>query len=180
METARLMGMMAAEMGLNESIAKRVGLFHDIGKALDHTIEGNHAQIGADLLKRHGESPLVWQAVGAHHGEQPPESVYAHLATAADAITAARPGARLEATAIYLKRLEKLEAIANSFKGVQKTYAVQAGREIRVFVEPSQVDDAGALLLARNIGRRIVTEMQYPGQIRVVVVREVRCVEYAR
>ncbi|MFH0879132.1 MAG: ribonuclease Y [Lentisphaerota bacterium] len=179
-EMAHLMGMMASELGLDPHIAKRVGLFHDIGKALDHQVEGNHAIIGADLLKRHAEPSIVYNAVAAHHGEAQGESLYASLAKAADAITAARPGARTETTEIYLKRLEKLEEIANSYRGVNKSYAMQAGREIRVFVEPTKIDDNEALQMARNVSKQIEQEMEYPGQIKVTVVRETRCIEYAR
>lgn len=179
-EMAHLMGMMASEIGLDPSVARRIGLLHDIGKAMDHDIEGSHALIGADYLRSHGEAPLIVNAVGAHHNEIEAESVYAILARAGDAMTAARPGARSENTEIYLKRLEKLEQIAGSYRGVEKCYAIQAGREVRVMVEPSAIDDDEALLLARNIGRQIEHDMQYPGQIKVTVVRETRCVEYAR
>ncbi len=179
-EMAHLMGMMAAELGLDSTIAKRVGLFHDLGKAIDHTVEGSHAIIGADLLKKHGEQPIVYNAVAAHHGDVEAESLYATLAAAADAITAARPGARSETTELYLKRLKDLEEIANSFKGVTKSYAIQAGRELRVIVEPSRIDDNEAMVMARNISHHIEDKMQYPGQIKVTVIRETRCIEYAK
>lgn len=179
-EVGHLMGTMAGEMGLDVNIAKRIGLFHDIGKALDHQIEGSHAMIGADLLKRHGEAQIVYNAVAAHHGEVVGESAYAPLTTAADAMTASRPGARSETTQIYIQRLEKLENIANGFRGVVKSFAIQAGREIRVLVEPSKIDDNEAMQMARNISKQIEQELQYPGQIKVTVVRETRCVEYAR
>jgi ribonuclease Y len=179
-EMAHVMGMMASELGLDPAIARRIGLLHDIGKALDHTIEGSHAIIGADLIRKHGESATVVNAVAAHHNDVEPESVYAVLTKAADAITAARPGARSETTALYLQRLEKLEAIANSFRGVNKSYAIQAGREIRVLVEPTQISDGDAVQLARNVCKRVENELEYPGQIKVTVVRETRCVEYAR
>ncbi|MBU1909981.1 MAG: ribonuclease Y [Verrucomicrobia bacterium] len=180
-ETAHLMGMMATDLGLDAAIAKRVGLFHDIGKALDHQVEGNHAIIGADLLRRCGESAAVVNAVAAHHGEvESGGNLYASLATAADAISASRPGARSETTAIYLKRLEKLEEIASSFRGVEKSYAMQAGREIRVIVEPGKIDDNEAMQMARNISKQIEQEMKYPGQIKITVIRETRCVEYAK
>jgi ribonuclease Y len=179
-EMANLMGMMASDLGLDPSIAKRVGLLHDIGKAMDHHVEGTHALIGADFLKRHGESPLVCNAVAAHHNEVEAESIYAVLTKAGDAITASRPGARTETTDIYLKRLEKLEDIANNFRGVEKCYAIQAGREIRVIVEPAKIDDNEAMQMARNISKQIEHDMEYPGQIKVTVVRETRCVEYAR
>ena len=179
-DMAYLMAMMANELGLDPMIAKRVGLFHDIGKALDHSIEGSHAVIGGDLLRKHGEVAVVYNAVAAHHGEVEAESLYSILASSADAISASRPGARSETTEIYLKRLEKLEAIANSFRGVEKSYAMQAGREIRVIVEPGKIDDNEAMQMARNISKQIEQELEYPGQIKVTVVRETRCVEYAR
>jgi ribonucrease Y len=179
-EVAQMMGIMAGEIGLDPMIAKRVGLFHDIGKALDHEVEGGHALIGADLLKRHGEQQVVVNAVAAHHEEVPAESLFAVLAAAADAISSSRPGARAETTDIYVKRLEKLETIANGFEGVNKSYAIQAGREVRVVVEPAKVDDNAAMILARNISKKIESDLQYPGQIRVTVIRETRCVEYAR
>ncbi len=179
-ETAVLMSLMAAELGLDPAIAKRVGLFHDIGKALDHQVEGNHAIIGADLLKKHGEAPVVYNAVAAHHHDLAGDSVYAALASAADAITAARPGARAENTEIYLKRLQALEELAAGHNGVERAYALQAGREIRVFVESGQLDDAAALQLAHTLSQQIELELKYPGQIKIVVVRETRYIEYAR
>lgn len=179
-EVSQLMGVMAAELGLDVSLAKRIGLLHDIGKALDHDIEGSHALIGADLLRRLGESTVVVNAVAAHHEEVPAESLYAVLAAAGDAISASRPGARSETTDIYVKRLEKLETIANGFPGVDKSYAIQAGREVRVVVQPEKVGEQEAMSLARNICRKIESDLQYPGQIKVMVVRETRCVEYAR
>lgn len=179
-EVSHLMGVMAGEMSLDVSIAKRVGLFHDIGKALDHEVEGGHAVIGADLLKRSGEPQVVINAVAAHHEEVTPESLYAFLASAADAISSSRPGARSETSDIYVKRLEKLEAIANGFEGVKKSYAIQAGREVRVVVEPTVIDDNNATILARDITKQIESDLQYPGQIRVTVIRETRAVEYAR
>jgi len=179
-EVGHLMGMMAGELQLDPMLAKRMGLYHDIGKALDHQIEGSHALIGADLLKRHGETALVCNAVAAHHGEVPGESLYAPLVTAADAMTASRPGARSETTELYVQRLEKLEQISSQFRGVIKSFAIQAGRELRVLVEPSKIDDAEAMQMARNISKQIEQELQYPGQIKVTVVRETRCVEYAK
>ncbi len=180
MEVSNLMGVMAGELGLDVTVAKRAGLFHDIGKALDHTVEGGHAIIGADLLKRHGETQVVVNAVAAHHEEVEPESVFAFLCAAADAISGSRPGARSETTDIYVKRLEKLEKIATGFAGVEKCYAIQAGREVRVLVEPAKVNDGDAMVMARNISKKIESEIQYPGQIRVVVIRETRHIEYAR
>ncbi|WFB37146.1 ribonuclease Y [Kiritimatiellota bacterium B12222] len=179
-EMAHLMGSMAAELGLDIEISKRIGLLHDIGKALTHEVEGSHAIIGADLIHKHGEKPLVVNAVAAHHREVEPESVYAHLAIAADAITAARPGARNENTHQYLQRLEDLEAIANECEGVTRSYAIQAGRELRVLVEPAVINDDEALLLARKISGRIEKELQFPGQVKVTVIRETRSIEYAR
>lgn len=179
-EMGHLMGMMASELGLDPLIARRIGLLHDLGKAMDHDIEGSHALIGADYIRKYGETPLVVNAVAAHHNEIEAESIYAILARAGDAMTAARPGARAENTEIYLKRLDKLEQIALSYRGVEKCYAIQAGREIRVIVEPKTIDDNEALLLARNISRQIEHDLQYPGQIKVTVIRETRCVEYAK
>ncbi|MCL1888838.1 MAG: ribonuclease Y, partial [Kiritimatiellaeota bacterium] len=179
-EVAALMGVLAAEMHLDTALARRVGLLHDIGKALDQSFEGPHALIGADLLRRNSEPPVVVNAVAAHHQEAEAESAYAVLCSAADAISSARPGARVESTDVYFQRLERLEAIANTFPGVAKSFALHAGREVRVIVEPAQVDDAEAQILARNISRKIEQDLQYPGQIRVIVIREKRCVEYAR
>ncbi len=179
-EVGHLMGLMAAELGLDVSMAKRIGLFHDIGKAMDHLVEGSHAIIGADLLKRNGEAQIVYNAVAAHHGDVVGESIFAPLTTAADAMTASRPGARSETTQIYIQRLEKLENLAGAFRGVVKSFAIQAGREVRVIVEPSKIDDNEAMQMARNISKQIESELQYPGQIKVTVVRETRCIEYAR
>ncbi len=179
-EVAHLMGVMAGELGLDPLVAKRIGLFHDIGKALDHEVEGGHAIIGADLLKRQGETQVVVNAVAAHHEEVDSESLYGILASAADAISSSRVGARSETSGIYVKRLEKLEQIANGFEGVDRSYAIQAGREVRVVVKPDKVDDSEAMIMARNISKKIETDLQYPGQIRVIVIRETRCVEYAK
>ena len=179
-ETAHLMGMMAAELGADPVMARRIGFFHDIGKALDHDVEGAHAAIGADFLRRHGEGAVVVNGVAAHHGDVPSDGVYGVLCAAADAISSSRPGARNENIALYIQRLETLEAIANSFPGVKKTFAVQAGREVRVLVDPEQTTDSDATVLARDIGQQITATLQFPGQIRVVVIREVRCVEYAK
>jgi ribonuclease Y len=179
-ETAHLLAKMAAEMGLDEDIARRVGVFHDIGKALDEENEGSHAIAGSKLLRKHGEDRVIYNAVGAHHGEIERESVYAVLCEAADAITAARPGARMETTDLYLKRLEKIEQICNQHKGVKSSFAVQAGREVRIMVEPSKFTDKGAQLLARSIARQISKEVRIPGTVRVTVIRETRCVEFAK
>lgn len=179
-EMASLMAMMAADLELDVMTAKRVGLFHDLGKALDHEVEGSHAVIGGNLLRKYGEDPLVYNAVAAHHDDVEKSSIYAVLASAADAMTAARPGARMDTTDLYLERLDKLEKIAGSFKGVDKSYAIQAGRELRVIVEGKQVDDSRALILAREIANRIQTEVKYPGQVKVTVIRETRAIEYAK
>ena len=179
-EVAHLMGMMAVELGLDPDIAKRVGLFHDLGKAMDHQEEGSHAGIGARLLEENGENPLVVEAVAAHHRETDFTNVYASLASAADAMTAARPGARMESTESYIHRLEKMEALTNAFPGVAGSYAVQAGRELRVLVQSAQVDDAGMHALAQSIARAIEEKLKFPGQIKITVIRETRCVEYAR
>lgn len=179
-EVSVLMSSMAGEIGLDAAVARRIGLLHDIGKSVDHEVEGGHAVIGADLLKRHGEEQVVVNAVAAHHEEVEAESLYAVLASAADTISCSRPGARAETTGIYIKRLEKLEALANGFDGVHKSYAIQAGREVRVIIDPKKIDDNQAIIMARDISKSIESELQYPGEIRVVVVRETRSVEYAR
>ena len=179
-EVAFLTGMMAAELGLDESLAKRAALFHDIGKCVDRSVEGPHALIGADVAKKFGEHPLVVNAIGAHHDDIPMESPIAALVQAADSISGARPGARRESVEGYAKRLEKLEALAQSFQGVAKTYAIQAGREIRVVVEQDKVDDVMADQLAHDIASKIQTEMEYPGQIKVIVIREFRSVAFAK
>jgi ribonuclease Y len=179
-EVAYLAGMMAAEIHADVKSARMTGLLHDIGKAIDHEVEGSHAVIGADLLQRHGVPAPVVHAVRAHHYDEEPHTVEALLLIAADAISAARPGARRETLEAYVKRLEKLEEIANSFRGVQQSFAIQAGREVRILVRPEQIDDSSAQLMARDIARRIESELSYPGQIRVTVVRETRAVEYAK
>jgi ribonuclease Y len=179
-EVAFLAAMMASEIGADVRIAKLSGLLHDIGKAIDHEVEGSHAVIGADLLQRHGVPAAVVHAVRAHHYDEEPHTTEALLLIAADAISAARPGARRESLEAYVKRLEKLEEIANSFTGVQQSYAIQAGREVRILVKPEQIDDAAAQMMARDIAKRIETELSFPGQIRVTVVRETRAVEYAK
>lgn len=179
-EVAHLAGVMAAELGADQKLAKRAGLLHDIGKAVDHEMEGSHTQIGAELAKRYRESADVVHAIMAHHGDIEPNTVEAILVQAADAISAARPGARRETLEAYIKRLEKLEEIANSFAGVEKSFAIQAGREIRIIVKPDKVSDDQALLMAREIVKRIEKELEYPGQIKVNVIRETRAVEYAK
>lgn len=179
-EVAFLTGMMASELGLDATLGKRAGLLHDIGKCADKSAEGPHALLGYELAKKYGEHPLVANAIGSHHDDMPMESPIAALVQAADAISGARPGARRESVEGYAKRLEKLETFANSFQGVEKTYAIQAGREIRVVVEPSKVDDALADQLAHDIAAKIQQEMEYPGQIKVTVIREFRSVAYAK
>ena len=179
-EVSHLAGAIAAELDVNVPLAKRAGLLHDIGKAVDFEVDGPHAVIGMDLLKRYHEPPDVVHAAGAHHNDIEPHSVEAVLVLAADAISASRPGARRETLETYVKRLQKLETIADSFAGVEKTYAVQAGREIRVMVKPTEIDDDGAVKLAHDTAKRIEEEMEYPGQIKVTVIRETRAVEYAR
>jgi len=179
-EVSFLLGVMGSELGLDFKLARRIGLLHDIGKAIDHQVEGTHAKIGAELLKKYNESIEVRDAVEAHHEETEAKSFFAVLAIAADAISAARPGARRETLETYIKRLEKLESIANQFKGVEKTYAIQAGREIRVIVQPEKIADAEAINLARDIRKKIEEGMEYPGQIKVTVIRETRAIEYAK
>ena len=179
-EVAHLAGMMASELGANVALAKRAGLLHDIGKAVDHEVEGPHAQIGADLAKKYRENNQVIHAIQAHHGDVEPSTVEAVLVQAADAISAARPGARRETLENYIKRLEKLEEIANSFEGVDKSFAIQAGREIRILVKPENVNDADTIIMAKEIVKRIETELEYPGQIKVNVIRETRAVEFAK
>lgn len=180
LEVAYLSGVMAAELGLDPITAKRAGLLHDLGKAVDHEVEGSHAVIGADLARRFGEKPEIVHAIEAHHNDIDPNSVLAVLVQAADAVSAARPGARKETLDAYIKRLEKLEEIANSYKGVERTYAIQAGREVRVMVEPDMVDEATTVVLAHDIANRIENELQYPGQVKVVVIRESRAVGIAK
>lgn len=180
MEVAHLSALMAAEIGANIKLAKRAGLLHDIGKAVDHEVEGPHVQIGADLAKKYKESADVINAIAAHHGDVEPGTIEAVLVQAADAVSAARPGARRESLDNYVKRLENLEEIANSFEGVEKSYAIQAGRELRIIVRPDDIDDAGTNLIAREIVKRIEDELDYPGQIKVNVIRETRSVAYAK
>lgn len=179
-EVAHLCGLIASELGADVTLAKRAGLLHDIGKAINHEVEGPHVSIGADIAKKYRESFLVVNAIAAHHGDVEPASIEAVLVQACDAISAARPGARRETLESYIKRLEKLEKIADSFEGVEKSYAIQAGREIRIMVKPDRVDDLNSVRIAREIVKKIEEELEYPGQIKVTVIRETRAVEYAK
>ncbi len=179
-EVSYLAGMMASELGIDPVPARRAGLLHDIGKAIDHEVEGSHAVIGADLARKYGERPGIVHAIEAHHNDVEPQTVVAVLVQAADAVSAARPGARSESMENYIKRLEKLEEIANSHDGVERTYAMQAGREIRVMVEPEKISDAESVVLAHDIAKQIEEQMQYPGQIKVLVIRESRAMDYAK
>ncbi len=179
-EVAHLAGLLAGEIGVDVRVAKRAGLLHDIGKSIDHEVEGSHIQIGVDLCKKYKESPTVINAVAAHHGDVEPESLIACIVQAADAISAARPGARRETLETYTNRLKQLEDITNGFKGVDKSFAIQAGREVRVMVLPEYISDADMILLARDISKQIETELDYPGQIKVNVIRESRVVDYAK
>jgi ribonuclease Y len=180
LEVSYLSGVMASELGLDPISAKRAGLLHDLGKAVDHEIDGSHAVLGADLARRYGERPEIVHAIEAHHEDVEPNTVLDVLIQAADAISASRPGARKETLDAYIKRLEKLEEIANSYNGVERTYAIQAGREVRVMVKPEVVDEAESVVLAHNIARQIEAETQYPGQVKVVVIRESRAVDFAK
>ena len=179
-EVAHLAGLMAGELGLDIKLAKRAGLLHDIGKALDHEVEGTHVDIGIDVLRRYKESEAVINGMAAHHGDYEPKSMEAVLIAAADALSAARPGARRETLDAYIKRLEKLEEIANTTPGVEKSFAIQAGREIRIIAKPDDVNDEEIVFLAREISKKIESELEYPGQIKVNVVRETRAVDYAK
>lgn len=179
-EVAHLAGIMADELGADVKVAKRAGLLHDIGKAVDHELEGPHVAIGVDLLRRYKESPQVIHAMEAHHGDVEPQTIEAVLVQAADAISAARPGARRETLESYIKRLEKLEEIANSFEGIDKSYAIQAGREIRIMVKPDEVDDNEMVHISRSIAKKVEEDLEYPGQIKINVIRETRAIEYAK
>lgn len=180
LEVSWLAGVMATELGIDPTLAKRAGLLHDLGKAIDHEVEGPHAVIGADLARRMNEPKAIVHAIEAHHADVEPQTIEAVLVQAADAISAARPGARRETLESYIKRLEKLEAVANSHKGVERTYAMQAGREIRVMVKPDQISDADSVVLARDIAKQIEDELEYPGQVKVLVIRESRAIDYAK
>ncbi len=179
-EVSNLAGLIAGELGLDIRVAKRAGLLHDIGKSVDYEIEGSHVSIGANLCRKYGENPIVTNAVEAHHGDIEPETAIAVIIQAADTISAARPGARRETLETYIKRLQKLEEIATSFKGVEKSFAIQAGREVRIMVVPEEIDDNGLVLLARDVTKRIENDLEYPGQIKVSIIRETRATEYAK
>ena len=179
-EVSNLARIMAEELGLNPKIARRAGLLHDIGKALDHDMEGTHVEIGVDVLKKYKENETIINAVGAHHGDMEPKTIEAVLVQAADAISASRPGARRETLETYIKRLEQLEGIADSFEGVEKSFAIQAGREIRLIVKPDRISDSQMVILAREVAEKVESEMEYPGQIKVNVIRETRAIEYAK
>ena len=180
LEVAFLCGVMASELGINVKQAKRAGLLHDIGKAVDHEVEGSHGKIGAELARKYGESPIIVHAIASHHEEEKPESILDVLVEAADALSGARPGARREMLETYVKRLEDLEKIAQSFAGVEKSYAIQAGREIRIMVQPDRLSDEDSIVLCRDIARKIEKDLTYPGQIKVTVIRETRSVDYAK
>ena len=179
-EVSHIAGMMAAELGADVAAAKRAGLLHDIGKAVDHELEGTHVELGVEMAKRYHESPEVIHCIAAHHNDIEPQTVEAVLIQAADAISAARPGARRESIENYIRRLEKLEEISNSFPGVEKSFAIQSGREVRIMVKPEDISDEGTYVLAREIAKRIENELEYPGQIKVNVIRETRCTEFAK
>jgi ribonuclease Y len=180
LECALLAAHMAAELGANISVAKTAALLHDIGKAVDHEVQGPHALIGADIARRLGRSPAIVHAIAAHHNDEDPQTVEAFLVQAVDAISGGRPGARRETLDLYIKRLEALETVATSFSGVQRAFAIQAGREVRVMVQPDSIDDLGSIHLARDVAKKIEESLQYPGQIKVTVIRETRAVDYAR
>jgi ribonuclease Y len=180
LQTAHLAGMMAAELGADVQLAKEAGLLHDLGKAVDHEVEGPHALIGADIARRYGKSPAMINAIAAHHGEEEPQSVEAVLVGAADAISGARPGARRESLETYIRRIKALEEVAGSFQGIGECYAIQAGREIRIVVKPEQLDDLAILRLSKDVARKVEENLQYPGQIKVTVIRETRAVDYAK
>ena len=180
MEVAHIAGLMAAELGVDVALAKRAGLLHDLGKSIDHEVEGSHVQLGADLARKYKENPVIVNAIEAHHGDVEPKTIIAVLVQAADAISAARPGARRENVENYIRRLQKLEELTGSYPGVEKAYAIQAGREVRIMVKPEEVTEDNMILLARDIAKKIEAELEYPGQIKVNVIRETKAIEYAK
>ena len=177
---AHIAGLMASELGVDVTLAKRAGLLHDLGKSVDHEMEGSHVQLGVELAKKYKENPVVINAIEAHHGDVEPQTIIACLVQAADAISAARPGARRENVENYIRRLEKLEELTSSFPGVEKSYAIQAGREVRIMVKPEEVSEDNMVLLAHDLAKKIEAELEYPGQIKVNVIRETKAVEYAK
>ena len=179
-EVAHIAGLLASELGVDVQLAKRAGLLHDLGKSVDHEMEGSHVQLGVELARKYKESPAVIHAIEAHHGDVEPRTIVACLVQAADAISASRPGARRENVENYIRRLEKLETLTGSYPGVEKAYAIQAGREVRVMVKPEQVSEDQMVILARELAKRIENELEYPGQIKVHVLRETKVVEYAK
>ena len=179
-EVAHIAGLMAAELGVDVAMAKRAGLLHDLGKSIDHEVEGSHVQLGADLARKFKENPVIVNAIEAHHGDVEPKTVIAVLVQAADAISASRPGARRENVENYIRRLEKLEELTGSYPGVDKAYAIQAGREVRIMVKPEEVTEDNMILLARDIAKKIESDLEYPGQIKVNVIRETKAVEFAK
>jgi len=180
MEVAHIAGLMAAELGVDVAMAKRAGLLHDLGKSIDHEVEGSHVQLGADLARKYKENPVIVNAIEAHHGDVEPKTVIAVLVQAADAVSAARPGARRENVENYIRRLQKLEELTGSYPGVEKAFAIQAGREVRIMVKPEEVTEDNMIILARDIAKQIEAELEYPGQIKVNVIRETKAVEYAK
>jgi len=180
MEVAHIAGLMASELGVDVTLAKRAGLLHDLGKSIDHEVEGSHVQLGADLARKYKENPVIVNAIEAHHGDVEPKTVIAVLVQAADAVSAARPGARRENVENYIRRLQKLEELTGSYPGVEKAYAIQAGREVRIMVKPEEVSEDNMILLARDVAKKIESELEYPGQIKVNVIRETKAVEYAK
>jgi ribonuclease Y len=179
-ESAHIAAMLAEEVGADITVSRRGAFLHDLGKAIDHEVEGTHALIGAELARRHGVSPAVIHCIAAHHEEEEPRTVEAVIVQIADAVSGSRPGARMETLEHYIKRLEALESLANGFQGVEKAFAIQAGREIRIIVKPEEVDDLASMRLARDISKKIEESLEYPGQIKVTVVRETRAVDYAK
>ena len=179
-EVSHIAGLMAAELGVDVTLAKRAGLLHDLGKSIDHEVEGSHIQLGADLARKYNENPVVVNAIEAHHGDVEPKTVIAVLVQAADAVSAARPGARRENVENYIRRLQRLEELTGSYPGVEKAFAIQAGREVRIMVKPEEVSEDNMIILARDVAKKIEAELEYPGQIKVNVIRETKAVEYAK